>query len=158
MSLSYTSKAKVDAATRKAVLADAGSIQRDWWCESFAFFDDPKAKRKLSGDSKLMLLGYTTPKGKFVDVDPEDDLLMAAREVAFIVQRLSLWSKNFEIDWLIEESEMGLSGTITDGKPDASTKKIVETFASMADAEDVQDEASDQRAAKILKKHKARNG
>jgi hypothetical protein len=157
MSLSYVSTEKVAKATKDAIVADAAAIQRDWWCESFVLFEDPKAKGKLTGDTKLMLLGYSGPKGKFVEVDPEDDTFMAARDVSFLVAQLAKWSRAHGITWLVEETEMGLSGKIVDGKPDANAKKLVRALETMFDDEPLDEAKAEVRASKILKKHKARN-
>jgi hypothetical protein len=157
MSLSYVSTGKVTKAARDAILAEASGIERDWWCESFVFFDDPKAKGKLVGDTKLMLLGYSGAKGKYVEVDPEDDTFMAARDASFLVAQLAKWSKAHGVNWLVEETEMGLPGKITDGKPDADARKLVEALETMFDDEPLTEAKADARASKILKKHKARN-
>jgi len=157
MSLSYVSAEKVAKATKDAILAEAAAIQRDWWCESFVFFEAPEAKGKLAGDTKLMLLDYSGPKGKFVEVDPEDDTFMAARDVSFLVAQLAKWSKAHGVTWLVEETEMGLGGKIANGKPDANAKKLVLALETMFDDEPVDEAKAGVRAAKILKKHAGRN-
>ena len=104
-----------------------------------------------------MLLGYSGPKEKFVEVDPEDDTFMAARDVAFLIAQLAKWSKTHAVSWTVEETEMGLGGRIVSGKPDANAKKLVRALETMFDEEPLDPAKAEMRASKILKKHAARN-
>ncbi len=157
MSLSYLTAEKVNKSIKDAILAETSAVRRDWWCESIIFFDDRKAEGKLSGDTKLMLLGYGTAKGKYVEVDPEDDAFMASRDASYIVEQLAKWSKVHGISWLVEETDMGLGGTIADGRVDAGVEQVLHAFATMFDDQPASGIKADRRAESILKKYADRN-
>jgi hypothetical protein len=157
-SLTYHSEEKVAASLQRAVEADAGAIDHDWWCEPFFFFKHPKAKGRLWGDTKYSVLGYSTARGKYVEVDPEDDMFMSAREVAFLVKHLSRWSKEHGITWLLHDEYQGDVGKIIEGKPDAGVRKYLRQMADMYDEQKQETgPKAEKRAAAILKKHAARN-
>jgi hypothetical protein len=69
MSISYTSEQSVTEAVRASISGDPALQSRDWWCESVNFFDNPNTPGRLSGDTKLMLIGYSTASGEHVEVE-----------------------------------------------------------------------------------------
>jgi hypothetical protein len=158
-SLTYYSEEKVSASVQEAIEADARAIDHDWWCESFVFFKHPKAKGRLWGDTKYSVLGYSTARGRYVEVDPEDDMFMSAREVAFLVKHLSRWSEQHGITWLLHDEYQGDVGKIIGGKADAGVQKYLRQLADMYDRRKHETgPEAEKRAAAILKKHAARNG
>ena len=156
-SLTYHSEGKVAESVRKAIEADARAIDHDWWCESFVVFKHPKARDRLWGDTKYSTPGYSTARGRYVDVDPEDDMFMSAREVAFLVKHLSRWSKGYGITWLLHDEYQGDVGKIINGKPDVGVRTYLRQMADMYDEQKQETgPKADRRAAAILKKHAAR--
>ncbi|MFO1485717.1 MAG: hypothetical protein U1F71_20310 [Verrucomicrobiaceae bacterium] len=87
---------------------------RDWWCESFCFYEDPQLKNHLVGNTKLFLNGYTAPSGQYVQVDPDEDCFMAAEDAQFIIDQLAEFSRQHGIQWVVDLEGAEL-GTIAGG-------------------------------------------
>lgn len=127
-SVSYRTAAPVSADTRAAIVlaVQKHNAARDWWCESFCFYEDPKLENHLLGNTKLFLNGYTTPSGQYVEVDPDEDCFMAAEDAQFIIDRLAEFSRQHGIQWVIDLDGAEL-GTITDGVvPEELTSLLIE--------------------------------
>lgn len=154
-SISYISASNVPPAVRTAIMAESQLINRDWWCESIAFFEDPSAREQLSGNTKLFLLGYSRQDGSFVELDPEADAFMAWRDAMFITQQLAIWSAKYKFKWLLE-CEGEPCGQISEKGPDESVKQFIQAIGTLfGDMES--GVPADQRASKLLLEHAGRN-
>ncbi len=109
VSLTYQTTKPVSAVVKRAVLSDAASLnrEREWWGESFIFFEVPrkgKGPTPLTGDTKLFRPA----------ADEGDDTFMASRDAAFILQQLVRWSREHGLNWTLEMAGAEI-GTITGG-------------------------------------------
>ena len=157
VSLSYSTQTPVSESVRESILtaAQQSNAERDWWCESINFFDAPSSAGRLQGDTKLFLTGYSTNDGDFIEVDPEDDCIMAWRDAQHILGKLSEWSRQHSITWELE-SAGGSLGSVRNGAiPDAALavlSDLMEVVGVSPDSPDIED-----RAQVILRQHAGRN-
>ena len=97
------------------IFEEAGQLadKREWWCEPLFFF----TQEELHGSTKIFLPGYSTSDGGYVEVDAEEDSLMAAYDTQYIIDTLAGWSRRFGINWIIgvDGEEVG---TVSDTGPD----------------------------------------
>ena len=89
--LRYESAGRIGVSGIRKILAEIGTIDRRWWRGVLGF----DAERR---DRPVVLSG-ATPLFHPQDIPDEVDLFMAFSDAAFIVGRLSDWSKRFTIKW-----------------------------------------------------------
>ena len=153
VSLSYWSVQKPSSEVIEAIKADAYRVNatRHWWCERLKFFDWQGYEGYLAGDTKVIPMAY------FGQIEGEDNLLMAAREVFFIVGQLKRWWKQYGIDWRLDCE--GQEGFIIGGQLDSGAQQLVADFRAMAEIPDEMSEAEmESKAAQILERHPSRAG
>ena len=104
--LAWRSRAKVPDAAAKIIAAEAlgAARRRPAWSEpnhvhaADGPFGDGRAKF-LFGEARLYLGEYETDPGRFREVDPADDALMAYADAVFTVHQLEGWSRAHGIEW-----------------------------------------------------------
>jgi hypothetical protein len=157
VSLSYSTQEPVTESVRKSVLSAAQLANSgwDWWCESINFFDTPNGDGRLQGDTKLFLIGYTADDGDYVEVDPEEDCIMAWRDAHHILAQLAEWSRQYAVVWELN-SEGGSLGFVRDG---VIPQEAIATLSDLMEALGVSPEAEDieSRAQQILSQYANRN-
>jgi hypothetical protein len=104
----------------------------DWWCEPIWFDFSLGHKVELVGWNKIYLIsGCTTSDGAWVEVDNEDDRLMAYRDTCFILEELANWSRVHDLAWEISlagEPIGAISGGDWDEKLRSSVESMKATF------------------------------
>ncbi|MGE0546061.1 MAG: hypothetical protein AB7O24_07415 [Kofleriaceae bacterium] len=152
--LSYWTTAAIEPALRARIEREASelSANREWWCESLVFFEWP-GKPGLAGSTKIFFGGgYSTESGDFVEVDPRDDMFLAARDASFIVAELARWSGLHGFSWELVCGEP--IGRIVAGSVEL---RVEEFLAALADEGQATGPAADeQRATSLLATHIAR--
>jgi hypothetical protein len=128
--IAYRSRAKVpDAAARQIAAEAVGDARtRPAWSEpnhvhaADGPFGDGKDKY-LFGEARLYLGEYETDPGKFREVDPKDDAVMAYADALFTVQQLQEWAQRYKVSW---EVRLGSSsGRVEASGPDAAAQKLL---------------------------------
>ncbi len=129
VSVTYTSSHSVSPVVRGKILAEGEVLNRsrDWWCESFFFLEDRDRSGILVGDTKIALIGYSLPVGRYREVDPDEEELAGWADVNFILTQLCRWSSEFEIDWDIDVAGEPC-GRIEAGKPDDKLLEFLRSF------------------------------
>jgi hypothetical protein len=159
VSLGYCTTSDVTDESRNAINAEADQLnqEREWWCEGIIMFDVPQGGNAIFGDTKLCLLGYSTPDGGYLEVHPDDDILMAWRDATFIIHTLADWALRFGVEWKlsIAGDEIGL---VTREGADESVTKLLDTLVEAAEKDTSDPETVELIAASILKKYASRNG
>ncbi len=88
--LRYETTGKVKPSAARAILGEAGAIDRSWWNGALSFDVEPSgAPVELSGGTPLFRAG----------VPMEDDLFMAFSDMIVILERLSDWAGRFRLKW-----------------------------------------------------------
>lgn len=152
VSMSYVTRESVPEDVKKSIQSEAQKLDsgHDWWCESICFFDNPRFPDRLCGDTKLFLMGYTTDTGDYIDVDVDEDNLMAASDALFIIDHLCRWSKEHGISWdVIVEGEK--IGTIENGE---AGKYLKEYFEEMKETSSIPPD--EENIKKISEKYSSR--
>jgi hypothetical protein len=96
VSLDYRTTAGVAPPIKAAIEAEAQQIAppaHGWWTEPLYFFDPGDGDGRLFGSTKIFLIGYSTADGGYMEVDPDEDSLMAYRDTCVILERLTEWSR-----------------------------------------------------------------
>ena len=157
VSVSYYTIRPVTAGVRKAISNDADAIERDWWCESFLFYTDPRRKGQLVGDTKLFIPMYGPVKGRFINVNDSDDSFMAAYDLRFIIKTLERWSKEYGVDWLVEIAGAPV-GQIVAGKSDRAVAAAPKDLLTLTKFEGVRLHRSEAEAIaqRLSKKYASR--
>jgi len=158
VTLDYCTLEPLEPAVRNAILQEAASIipTRDWWCESMMFYDPEFSEYEgcLSGGNKIFLSGYTANDGTYVNVDLDEDNLMACRDASFIVALLSAWSKRFGISWSVSCAGENI-GMVDGGGPNEYLREFL-TIALTAAGIDPADPSLEDRRKAISAKYASR--
>jgi len=89
--LRYESAGRIGVSGIRKILTETGSIDRRWWRGVLGF--------DAEGLDRPAVLSGATPLFHAQGIPDEIDLFMAFSDAAFIVGRLSDWSKRFTIKW-----------------------------------------------------------
>jgi hypothetical protein len=135
-SLAYRSRAKVKDSDAKLIAAEAVGIarRRPAWSESLHVHSDGPIgdgrPKYLFGDARLFLVEYETTPGRFHEVLPSDDALMAYAEAQFVLQQLERWAKQHGVSWDVQLGKQ--RGRVGEDGPDAKAQKILAGLAGGA--------------------------
>jgi hypothetical protein len=135
--MAYRSREKVSdaAAVRIAAEAVGDARRRPAWSEpnhvhaADGPFGDGHDKY-LYGEARLYLVEYETDPGKFRDVEPLEDAVMAYADALFTVEQLRRWSKEGSIDWDIRLGHD--KGRVDADGPDEAAKAVLDGLAKKA--------------------------
>ena len=154
VSLDYSSTSSVSDDLEEKIQTEVKVINNnfDWWCEPIAFFTDPQNRDKLTGSTKLFLIGYSSDGGKYVEVDPDEDSYLAHRDASFIIEKIVEWSKKYNINWKISVAGTEI-GQIKNGHVD---DQIREFFKTMSRRSEDSTPARQALENKLLEKYKDR--
>jgi len=133
VSLDYSTTDPVPPQVLAAIDGEAQQVIQghDWWSESLNFFDLGEEDGRLCGGTKIFLTGgYSTPDGGYVEVDIEDDCLMAYRDTCFILEKLAEWSSKHGLTWQIECAGERI-GIIAKGQWDRQLRDYVEEMKKL---------------------------
>ena len=97
----------------------------------------------LFGEARLYLGEYETEPGKFREVDPKDDALMAYADALFTVQQLKEWAQRYQVSWDIQLGRA--KGRVEASGADASAQKLLAELSRKAGAGAEQAEAQRRR-------------
>ena len=127
VSLDYCTTAAVPQGVTDAIEAEAHQLvpNHDWWAESLHFFDPGESDGRLYGGTKIYLISYSTADGGDMEVDPDDDSLMAYRDTYFILEKLAEWSRKHGLTWQVDCAGE-LIGTISTGQWDRQLREYVD--------------------------------
>jgi hypothetical protein len=153
VSLDYRTTAAVPQHVRDAIEAEAQQLvpAYRWWCESLNFFDPGEGDGRLYGGTKIFLLGYSTNDGGYMEVDPDDDSLMAYRDTCFILEKLAEWSGKHGLSWQVDCAGEPI-GNISNGQWDRQLREYVDGMK----ASFPWPSAFDERVKAISAKHPSR--
>jgi hypothetical protein len=135
--IAYRSRSKVaDAAARQIAAEAVGDARRrPAWSEpnhvhaADGPIGDGQAKY-LFGEARLYLGEYETDPGKFREVDPKDDAVMAYADALFTVQQLQEWAQRYKLSW---DVQLGRSrGRVEASGPDTAGQKLLAGLAARA--------------------------
>ena len=135
--LAYRSREKVDDGAAKQIAAEAlgDARRRPAWSEpnhvhaADGPFGDGKAKY-LFGEARLYLGEYETDPGKFREVDPKDDALMAYADALYTVEQLKEWSGKLGVQWDVQLG--ALRGRVDAQGPDGAAQRLLADLARKA--------------------------
>lgn len=127
VTLDYHTTAAVADDVKEAIEAESQELAppHDWWAEGLNFFDSGEDDGRLYGGTKIFLVGYSIDGGGYVEVDADDDSLMAYRDTCFILDKLTEWSRKHGIAWQIDCVGEPI-GTISKGQWDQSLRAYVD--------------------------------
>jgi hypothetical protein len=136
-SIAWRSRGKVpDAAARQIAAQAVGDARRrPAWSEPNHVHaaDGPigdGSEKYLFGEVRLFLGEYETEPGKFREVEPKDDAVMAYADALFTMQQLQEWAQHYGISW---EVKLGRNkGRVEATGPDASGQKILADLSARA--------------------------
>lgn len=127
--LAYRSRAPVADAVAKQIGAEAvgAARRRPAWNESLHVHgsDGPigdGVEKYLFGEVRLFLIEYESDPGKFREVDPHDDALVAAADAQFAFSELQRWAREHAVSWDVQLGR--LTGRVDASGPDDGAKKI----------------------------------
>jgi hypothetical protein len=89
--LEYETTGRVKSSAVSAIRADVAAIERDWWRGKLGI--------DASDEEHPAILSGRTPLFYKSGIPDDDDLFMSFADVAFILERLSGWSKRHKIKW-----------------------------------------------------------
>jgi len=135
--IAYRTRTKVpDSAARQIAAQAVGDARRrPAWSEPNHVHaaDGPIGDGQdkfLFGEAQLHLIEYETDPGRFREVDPKDDAVMAYADALFTVQQLQEWAQHYGISW---DVQLGRSkGRVEATGPDAATQKLLSALSSQA--------------------------
>ena len=135
--LAWRSRSKVADADAKQIAAEAlgDARRRPPWSEpnhvhaADGPFGDGKAKY-IFGEARLYLGEYETEPGRFREVDPKDDALMAYADALFTIRQLQDWSREHGIEWDIRLGK--LKGRVGADGPDDGGQRVLAELAQRA--------------------------
>ena len=146
--LAFRSRAKVADAAAKQIAAEAlgAARRRPAWREPNHVHaaDGPIGDgedKYLFGEARLYLGEYETDPGKFREVDPKDDALMAYADALFTVEQLRAWAKAHDLAWDVQLGK--LRGKVTAEGPDAAAQKLLAELSKRAGSASAHDAESD---------------
>jgi hypothetical protein len=135
--LGYRSRSKVSDAMAVRIAAEAvgDARRRPAWSEPNHVHatDGPFGNGRdkyLYGEARLYLVEYETDPGKFREVDPHDDAVMAYADALFTVEQLKDWAHEGGIEWDIKVGKS--KGIVTADGPDDKAKAVLEQLAKKA--------------------------
>jgi hypothetical protein len=135
--LAWRTRSKVSDAVAKQIAAEAvgDARRRPAWNEPNHVHgtDGPigdGSDKYLFGEARLYLVEYETEPGKFREVDPKDDALMAYADALFTVDQLAQWSREHGIQWDVQLGK--LRGRIDEKGPDAAAQQLLRQLAQKA--------------------------
>jgi hypothetical protein len=162
VTLDYETVDPVSEEVRATLLTEAEQliVARIWWSEPLMFFENvPEIygeyladDGRLCGGTKIFLSGYSTEDGGYVEVDHEDNVLMAYRDCDFILMQLAQWSQKHGLSWNIFCVGEPI-GSIANGKWDAKLEDFVDGMK-----QDFRIPASLEEAAKAISAKYASRG
>jgi hypothetical protein len=114
-------KDMIEGEAKQVVLA------HDWWAESLNFFDPGESDGRLFGRTKIFLIGYSTADGGYQEVNPDEDCLMAYRDMCFILEKLAVWGNKHGVTWAITCVGEPI-GTIVRGQWDQQLRDYVDAM------------------------------
>jgi len=135
--LGYRSRSKVSDAMAVRIAAEAvgDARRRPAWSEPNHVHatDGPLGNGRdkyLYGEARLYLVEYETDPGKFREVDPHDDAVMAYADALYTVEQLKEWAREASVDWDIKVAKS--KGIVTADGPDDKAKALLEQLAKKA--------------------------
>jgi hypothetical protein len=135
--IAYRSRSKVPDAAARQIAAEAvgDARRRPAWSEpnhvhaADGPFGDGQDKY-LFGEARLFLGEYETDPGKFREVDPKDDALMAYADALFTVQQLQEWAQRYKVAW---DVQLGRArGRVEAGGADSAAQKLLADLSQKA--------------------------
>jgi len=148
--LAYRSRSKVTDTAARHIAAEAvgDARRRPAWSEPnhVHAVDGPLGDgndKFLFGEARLYLGEYETEPGKFREVDPKDDALMAYADALFTVQQLKEWAQRYQVSWDIQLGRA--KGRVEASGADASAQKLLADLSRKAGAGAEQAEAQRRR-------------
>ena len=133
----WRSRAKVADADAKQIAAEAlgDARRRPPWSEpNHVHGDDGPIgdghAKYIFGEARLYLGEYETEPGKFREVDPKDDALMAYADALFTVKQLQDWSREHGIEWDVQVGH--IRGRVGAEGPDASARRVLAELSRRA--------------------------
>jgi hypothetical protein len=135
--IEYRSRSKVRDADARKIAAEAvgDARRRPAWSEPNHVhalggpIGDGKDKY-LFGEARLYLGQYETDPGKFRDVDPQDDALMAYADALFTVEQLQEWARRYGVSW---DLQLGRArGRVEASGADSSAQKLLAGLSQKA--------------------------
>jgi hypothetical protein len=135
--LAWRSRAKVsdDAARHIAAEAVGDARRRPAWNEPNHVHaaDGPIGDGRdkfLFGEARLYLGEYETDPGRFREVEPKDDAVMAYADALFTVQQLQEWARSYGASWDVQFGR--LKGRVDGDGPDPSAQTMLADLARRA--------------------------
>jgi hypothetical protein len=135
--LAYRSRSKVRDAHARQIAAEAvgDARRRPAWSEPNHVHaaDGPIGDgedKYLFGEARLYLGEYETDPGKFREVDPKDDALMAYADALFTVQQLQEWAQHYDVSWDVQLGK--LRGRVEASGADAAAQKLLSELSRKA--------------------------
>jgi hypothetical protein len=135
--LAWRSRSKIPDADAKKIAAEAlgDARRRPPWSEpnhvhaADGPIGDGQAKY-IFGEARLFLGEYETDPGKFREVDPRDDALMAYADALSTIRQLQEWSREHGIAWDVRLGKV--RGRVDETGPDAGAQKLLAELARRA--------------------------
>jgi hypothetical protein len=135
--LAYRSRSKVPDAAARHIAAEAvgDARRRPAWSEPNHVHaaDGPigdGSDKYLFGEARLYLGEYETEPGRFREVEPKDDAVMAYADALFTVQQLQEWSQKYKVSWDVQLGRA--QGRVEASGADSDAQKLLADLAARA--------------------------
>jgi hypothetical protein len=154
VTLGYVSRETLPHQAHADILAEAKRVTagRRWWCEGINFVE---AHEPLSGATRLLLLGYSTKNGGYVEVEPPEDMFMAARDARFVLEQLARWSLDHQVSW-----QVAIEGAdpvpVEKGQIDPTLLQMIDALHTIAGNEGLPTAEGEALAKKLDEKYASR--
>ena len=127
VSLDYCTTESVSQIVADSIKTEAAHLSPNhgWWAESLNFFDAGKGNGRLYGGTKIYLISFSN-----VNVDIDDDSLMAYRDTCYILEKLAEWSQKYSLTWQVECAGEAI-GNVVAGQWDTQLQEYVESMKKM---------------------------
>jgi hypothetical protein len=128
--LAYRSRSKVADAAARQIAAEAlgDARRRPAWSEPNHVHaaDGPIGDGRdkyLFGEARLYIVEYETDPGKFREVEPHDDAVMAYADALHTIEQLQEWAREHDIAWDVQVGKR--TGKVDASGPDSSARKLL---------------------------------
>ena len=146
----YESTGRVGVSSARKIQKEVGAIRRPWWNGALGFDVDEI-------DQPVVLSG-STPLFRARGIPDGDDVFMAFADAAFVLERLSDWSRRFKIKWHIgmNDDDWGSIDPSGFSRPLLGQMNKWARRARAAPAGDGTWSVSGERHEELFRKHKGR--
>lgn len=135
--LAYRSRSKVSDQVAKQIGAEAmgDARRRPAWSEPNHVHtaDGPVGDgqdKYVFGEARLYVVEYETDPGKFREVSPREDAVMAYADALFTIKQLQEWAERYGVSWDVQLGKK--TGKVDRSGPDSGAQKLLAELSRRA--------------------------